>query len=77
MKRTDEMIPYTCELDELCKVGMAQHLATHRLAAYATLVNGDFFGAGIYVDGPGREAIPKACREMWRYGIRFVQDDVR
>jgi len=33
MKGTDEIIPYARELDELCKVEMAQHLATHRLAA--------------------------------------------
>ena len=63
------MISYTRELDELCKVGVPQHLTTHRLAAYTTLVNGDFFGARIYVDDSGREAVAEARRKVWWYGI--------
>jgi hypothetical protein len=77
MKRTNKMIPYTRELDKFCKVGMAQHLATHRLSAHGALVDGDFIGAGIDVDDTGREAISEARCEMWWYRIRFVQNNVR
>jgi hypothetical protein len=66
------MIPYTRELDEFCKVGMALHLTTHRLAAHAALVDGDFFCAGIDVDDPRREAIPETSCEMGWHGICFI-----
>jgi hypothetical protein len=70
------MISYTRELDKFCKVGVSQHLATHRLAAYTDPIDGDFFGACIYVDDPGCEAILETgCKLGW-YGICFVQNDV-
>ena len=71
------MISYTRKLDEICKVGVAQYLATHRLAAYTVLIDSDFFCVGIYVDDPGCEAILETGRKMGWYGIRFVQNDVR
>jgi hypothetical protein len=71
------MISYTRELDEFCKVGVAQHLTTHGLAAYTVLIDSDFFCAGIYVDDPGCKAILETgCKVGW-YGICFVQNDVR
>ena len=70
------MISYTRELDKFCKVGVAQHLTTHRLATYAVLIDSYFFGVGIYVDDPGCEAILETgCKVGW-YGICFVQNDV-
>lgn len=51
-KRTDKMVPYACELDEFCKVGVAQHLTTHRLATYTALIDRHFFCAGIDGDDP-------------------------
>ena len=71
------MIPYTRELDEFCKVGVAQHLATHRLAAHAALIDRDFFCVGIDVDDPRREAIAETSRKKGRHGIFIVQNDVR
>jgi hypothetical protein len=71
------MISYTRELDKICKVGVAQHLTTHRLATYTVLIDSDFFCAGIYVDDPGCEAVLETgCKVGW-YGICFVQNDVR
>ena len=70
------MIPYSREPDVLGKVGMAQHLPTHRFATYTTLIDRDFLGAGIHFDHPGREAIPEACCEMGWYRICVVQNDV-
>jgi hypothetical protein len=63
------MISHTREFDELCEVGVPQHLATHRLAAYAAPVDGDFFGARIYVDDSGREAVLETRRKVWWHGI--------
>lgn len=71
------MIPYTRKLDESCKVGVAQHLTTHRLAAYTALINRDLFCAGIDVDDPRRKAIPETTRKMRWHGKCFVQNDVR
>ena len=71
------MIPYTRELDEFCKVGVAQHLATHRLAAHATLIDGDLFCVGIDVDDPRREAIAETSRKKRWHRIFIVQNDVR
>lgn len=71
------MISYTRELDKICEVGVAQHLTTHRIAAYTVRIDSDFFCAGIYVDDPGCEAILETvCKVGW-YGICFVQNDVR
>lgn len=71
------MIPYTGELDILGKVGMAQHLPTHRFASYTTFIDRDLLGARVYFDHPGREAVPEACCEVWWYRIIVVQNDVR
>lgn len=63
------MISYTRQLDELCKVGVPQHLTAHSLAADTALVYRDLFGSRIYIDDSGREAVTEARRKVWWYWI--------
>lgn len=70
------MISYTRKFDKFCKVGVAQHLTTHRVAAYTVLIDSDFFCVGIYCDNPRCEAILETrCKVGW-YGICIVQNNV-
>lgn len=71
------MISYAPELDEFCKVGVTQHLTTHRLASYTVLIDRDSFSAGIHIYDPRCEAILEASCKMGWYGICFIQNNVR